>query len=135
MREQVVYGDKDLRIIKTPDGEIRDIIFDIGMGIDFTLLDEFQHGQRRKGFCQGADHEAGVFCNGNFFSDIPVPIASREDHPAFMHQGDSGARDPMFLQVISDDGIENGDRSFEIPLFEDRLIGVEGAATQGKKDQ
>jgi hypothetical protein len=49
-----------------------------------------------------------------------------------MHQGDGGAGDPMLLQVISDQGIENGDRPFKISLFDGRSIGVQGAAAQGK---
>jgi hypothetical protein len=132
MREKVVYGDQGFTVIKFPDGKIRDIVFYIDIRIDFPLFDEFEYGQRRKGFCQGADHEIGVFCDANFLPGIPVPIASREDHPAFMHQGDSGAGDPMLLQVISDEGIESGGRPLKISLLEGRSIRLQGTAAQGK---
>jgi hypothetical protein len=132
MRKKVVNGDQGFTTIKGPDGKAGDIISDIHMRIDLPLFDELEYGQRRKGFCQGADHEIGVFCKGNFLTGIPVPVASREDHPALMHQGDGGAGDPMLLQVISDQGIENGDRPFKISLFDGRSIGVQGAAAQGK---
>ena len=92
----------------------------------------FSDGQRRKGFCQGANHEIGVFCNGNLFSGIRIPIASREYYPALMHQGDGGAGDPLPLQVLPDDCIENGYRTWKISLFEDRSIWVQGAAVQAK---
>jgi len=135
MREKVVYGDKGFAVIKALDGKTRDIVFDIDIRIDFTLFDEFEYGQRRKGFCQGAEHEIGVFCNSNFSPGIPIPIASREDHPALMHQGDGGTRDSLLPQVISDDGIENSDRPWKISLFDDRSTWAQRAAAQGKKDQ
>jgi hypothetical protein len=49
-----------------------------------------------------------------------------------MHQGDGGAGDPLLLQVIPDDCIENGDRTLKISPFEDRSIWMEGAAVQAK---
>jgi hypothetical protein len=52
-----------------------------------------------------------------------------------MHQGDGGAGDPVLLQVISDDGIENTDHPRKVSLFEDRSIWMEEAAVQGKKDK
>jgi hypothetical protein len=41
-----------------------------------------------------------------------------------MHQGDSGTWDPLLFQVIPDDCVEKGCRTWKISLFEDRLIGV-----------
>jgi hypothetical protein len=49
-----------------------------------------------------------------------------------MHQGDGGAGDPLLLQVIPDDCIENSYRTWKISLFEDRSIWVQGAAVQAK---
>jgi hypothetical protein len=49
-----------------------------------------------------------------------------------MHQSNSSTGDPLPLQIIPDDRIENGDRTWNISLFEDRSIGVQGAAVQGK---
>jgi hypothetical protein len=135
VREKMVHGDKGFTIIKGSDGKIGDIFSYIGMRIDFTLFDEFEHGQRREGFRQGTDHEIRVFCYWNLFFGIRVPIASREDHPALMHQGDGGAGDPLLLQLISDDGIEKGYRPFKISLFKNRSIWREGAAVQAKKDR
>jgi hypothetical protein len=135
MREKMVYGYRGFTAIKVSYGKIGDIIFYIGIRVDFTLFYEFYYGQRRKGFCQGAGHEIGVFCNCNLFFGIRIPIASREYYPAFMHQGDGGARDPLLLQVIPDYCIENGYRTWKISLFEDRSIWMQGAAVQGKKDK
>jgi hypothetical protein len=131
----MIYGDWNFTVIESSDGKSGDIISDICIEIDFTLFDEFEYGQRRKGFGQGSGHEIRVFCNGNFFFGIPIPIASREYHPAFIHHGDTGARNPVPLQVILDDCVENGDRLWKISLFEDRSIRMQRAAVEEKKDK
>jgi hypothetical protein len=135
MREKMVYGDRDFTVMKVSDGEIWDIFFYIGMRIDFTLFYQFQDGQRCKGFCQGASHEIGVFCNWDFFLGIRIPIALREYHSALAHQGDGSAGDPVVLKVIPDDCIESRYRTRKISLVKYRLIWVQGAAAQGKKDE
>ncbi len=51
-----------------------------------------------------------------------------------MHQGNGGSGNSVLLQVIPDDFIEIGYRTWKISLFEGRSIWTQGAAVQGKKD-
>jgi len=51
-----------------------------------------------------------------------------------MHQGHGGAGDPVPLEVIPDDCIESRYRTWKISFFEYGSIWMQGATTQGKKD-